>query len=115
VPLPHRERQIRLHIHQDAAEAFHVLEGEYQIFLEEREYACEAGAFIYIPAGIKHGFRVGAARSRKLNLSTLAAMVGYFDELSAAIKSIDADASRLDATAGRYAMEVTGPVPESYL
>jgi len=104
-----------MHIHHDAAEAFYVLEGEYHVFLEEREYACPSGSFIYVPAGIKHGFRVGAVPSRKLNLYTPAGMVGYFDELSAAIKADDADPARVDEIAARYAMELIGPVPDGYL
>ncbi len=103
------------HIHSNAAEAFYVLEGEYHILLDEREYVCPAGSFIFIPAGIRHGFRVGTAPSRKLNLYTPAAMVGYFDQLSAAIKSGDADPNRLDEIARRHGMEVIGPVPEGYL
>ena len=104
-----------LHVHRDAAEAFYVLEGEYIIFLGEREHACPAGSFIFIPAGIQHGFRVGGVPSRKLNLYAPAAMVGYFDELSTAIKSGDADSDRLDEIARRYGMEVIGPVPKGYL
>jgi len=104
-----------LHIHNNAAEAFYVLEGEYHIFLDDHEFACPAGSFIFIPAGIRHAFRVGAAHSRKLNLYTPAAMVGYFDQLSAAIKDGDADSGRLDEIARRHGMEVIGPVPEGYL
>jgi len=104
-----------LHIHHNAAEAFYVLDGEYVIFLEERQYPCPAGSFIFIPAGIRHGFQVGKIPSRKLNLYTPAAMVGYFDELSAAINSGDADPQRLDQIALRYGMEMIGPVPEGYL
>jgi mannose-6-phosphate isomerase-like protein (cupin superfamily) len=104
-----------LHIHHNTAEAFYVLEGEYHIFIDEQAYACPAGSFIFIPAGIRHGFRVGTAPSRKLNLYTPAAMVGYFDQLGAAIKSGDADPHRLDEIARRHGMEVTGPVPEGYL
>jgi mannose-6-phosphate isomerase-like protein (cupin superfamily) len=104
-----------MHTHNNAAEAFYVLEGEYHIFLDEREYACPAGSFIFIPAGIKHGFRVGTAPSRKLNLYTPAAMVGYFDQLSVTIKRGDADPDRLDEIARRHGMEVSGPVPEGYL
>jgi quercetin dioxygenase-like cupin family protein len=104
-----------MHIHQDAAEAFYVLAGEYNIFLEDREFLCPAGSFIYIPAGLRHGFRVGSVPSRKLNLYTPAAMVGYFDELSASIRAGEADGARLDEISRRYAMEVTGPVPEGYL
>src|SRR4051794_28590569 len=104
-----------MHIHRDAAEAFYVLAGEYLVFLEEREIACPAGSFIYIPAGLRHGFRVGKVPSRKLNIYSPAAMVGYFDELSGALASGEPDAARLEEIALRYGMEVTGPVPEGYL
>jgi len=103
-----------LHIHHDAAEAFYVLEGEYVMFLDEREETCPAGSFVFIPAGMRHGFRVGDVPSRKLNLFFPAAMVGYFDELSAAIARGDAEQA-LDAIATRHAMEIVGPVPESYV
>ncbi len=73
-----------LHIHRDAAEAFYVIAGEYTMFLGSEEAACPAGSFIFIPAGVVHGFRVGNMVSRKLNLYTPAAMVGYFEDLSVA-------------------------------
>ena len=104
-----------LHIHRDAAEAFYVLEGEYIIFLDDREFVCPAGSFIFIPAALPHGFRVGGVASRKLNLYTPAAMVGYFDDVAAATKAGDADPDRLSEIALRYSMEVIGPVPEGYV
>ena len=104
-----------LHIHHDAAEAFYVLEGEYVMFLGEREVVCPAGSFIFVPAGMPHGFRVGAAPSRKLNFYFPAAMVGYFDELSAAVSAGDVQDERLDELAQRHSMEVVGPVPDSYV
>lgn len=104
-----------MHIHHDAAEAFYVLAGEYIIFLDDQEVLCPAGSFIFIPAGLRHGFRVGSVPSRKLNLYAPAAMVGYFDELSALIRADEADPTRLDQIARRYGMEVVGPVPEGYL
>lgn len=103
-----------LHIHRDAAEAFYVLEGEYTIFVEGRDFSCPAGSFIFIPAGIPHGFRVGAVKSRKLNLYAPAAMVGYFDELAEATKT-DVDPTALSEIALRYSMEVVGTVPEGYM
>jgi mannose-6-phosphate isomerase-like protein (cupin superfamily) len=104
-----------MHVHHDCAEAFFVLEGEYRIFVEADEFACPAGSFIYIPSGLRHGFRVGPLPSRKLNLYAPAAMVGYFDSLSAAITSGTADPDRLDEIALANSMEVVGPVPEGYL
>jgi quercetin dioxygenase-like cupin family protein len=104
-----------MHTHEDAGEAFYVLEGEYLIFVQEREFVCPAGSFVYIPAGVTHGFRVGKAPSRKLNIYTPAAMVGYFDELADAGRvETPLDAEELTQIAARHSMVVLGPVPEGY-
>ena len=92
-----------------------MLEGEYIIFVDGREFVSPAGSFIFIPAGVAHGFRVGPAASRKLNLYTPAAMVGYFDDLSDAINKGTAGPDDLSEIANRYSMEVLGPVPEGYV
>ncbi len=102
-----------MHIHHDAAEAFYVVAGEYLIFVADQEFACPAGSFIYIPAGVAHGFRVGSEQSRKLNFYTPGAMVGYFDEL-AEQSATDLNPEELAEMARRYGMEVIGPVPEGY-
>ena len=104
-----------MHIHHDTSEAFYVLSGEYIVHVEDREVRCPTGSFIYVPAGVRHGFRVGAAPSRKLNLFAPAAMTGYFDELSAAIAADEADPAQLEKIALRYGVEIVGPVPEGYL
>jgi mannose-6-phosphate isomerase-like protein (cupin superfamily) len=104
-----------MHIHHDAAEAFYVLEGEYIVFLDEREFVCPTGSFIYIPAGTRHGFRVGGSPSRKLNLYAPAGMVGYFDDLKATIEAGETRPERLDEMAGRHGMEVVGEVPKGYV
>ncbi len=103
-----------LHIHHDAAEAFYVLEGEYIVFLEGREISCPTGSFIFIPVGMPHGFRVSNLASRKLNFYMPAAMVGYFEELSDAIRNGDPDPPDVSQIADKYSMEVIGPVPEGY-
>ena len=103
-----------MHIHREAAEAFYVVEGEYVIFVRDEEFVCPAGSFIYIPAGVPHGFRVGSIPSRKLNLYTPAAMIGYFEELSEALTRGGADADLADI-AERHGMDIIGPVPEGYL
>lgn len=104
-----------MHTHEDAGEAFYVLEGEYLIFMEHQEYLCPAGSFVFIPRGLVHGFRVGTVPSRKLNIYTPAAMVAYFDELSlAAAEPATLDDQSLVTMAARHNMRVLGPVPEGY-
>jgi mannose-6-phosphate isomerase-like protein (cupin superfamily) len=104
-----------LHIHTDAAEAFYVLDGLYRIFTEDDVFACPKGSFIFIPSGRRHGFQVGDVPSRKLNLYVPAAMIGYFDELSALVAIGDPDPAAVEAIGGRHGLEVLGPVPDGYL
>ncbi|MFC6237938.1 cupin domain-containing protein [Longivirga aurantiaca] len=104
-----------MHVHEDAGEAFYVLEGEYHVLIEDEEHTCPAGSFVYVPAGMVHGFRVGPVPSRKLNIYSPSAMVGYFDELAGAVAGgIVLDDDGLGAMALRYGMHVLGPVPEGY-
>jgi mannose-6-phosphate isomerase-like protein (cupin superfamily) len=103
-----------IHIHRDCAESFYVLSGAYEMLVDDRTFECGAGSFIYIPSGMRHTFRNTEPDSRKLNLYTPAAMIGYFDELAAGIRA-GMDEAALDAIAGRYAMEVVGPIPEGYI
>jgi hypothetical protein len=67
-----------------------------------------------VKATEEDGFRVGGVASRKLNIYVPAAMVGYFDELSAALKSGRVGPDALSGIALKYGMEVRGPVPEGY-
>jgi hypothetical protein len=85
------------------------------IFLEGQEFWCPKGSVVFIPAGRVHGFRVGDVPSRKLNIYSPAAMVGYFDELGrAAATSPSLDDVTLVAMAVRYSMRVVGAVPDGY-
>jgi mannose-6-phosphate isomerase-like protein (cupin superfamily) len=104
-----------MHIHHNCAEAFYVVAGEYVIFIEEQEFRCPAGSFVYIPSNTRHGFRVGTEPSRKLNVYVPGAMVDYFDKLGRAIADGNATPIVLDRIAAENGMEVVGPVPEGYL
>jgi mannose-6-phosphate isomerase-like protein (cupin superfamily) len=103
-----------LHVHRDAAESFYVIAGRYVMHLDGRDFECPAGSFVYVPIGMPHTFRTDAVGSRKLNLYTPGAMVGYFDDLAAALRD-GVDEAGLDAIAGKHGMEVRGAVPEGYL
>jgi mannose-6-phosphate isomerase-like protein (cupin superfamily) len=104
-----------IHVHHDSAEAFYVLEGEYIMYLEDRVFTCPAGSFIFIPVGVRHGFKVGDVPSRKLNFYFPAAMIGYFDELAAALVRDDLDETELTEIARTHSMEIVGPPSERYV
>jgi mannose-6-phosphate isomerase-like protein (cupin superfamily) len=104
-----------IHVHHDCAEAFYVLEGEYIMFLEDREVVCPAGSFIFIPQGARHGFKVGNVRSRKLNFYFPASMIGYFDDLAAALRRESVNEEDLAGIAASHAMEIVGPPSERYV
>lgn len=105
-----------LHIHEDAAEVFYVLSGEYLIYVDEEEFTCPEGSFIFIPQGVRHTFRVGSRQSRKLNIYFPAAMMGYFEKLASATESgVVLDESTLFQVARDHSMTVVGPVPDGYI
>jgi len=105
-----------MHVHYDAAEAFFVLEGEYLMFMENRQELCPPGTFVYVPNGMAHTFRVvSPGPASKLNIFAPAAMVGFFEELADAEAAGGATPEMVDSIAARHQMEVVGPVPTSYL
>jgi mannose-6-phosphate isomerase-like protein (cupin superfamily) len=104
-----------IHIHHDCAEAFYVLEGEYVMYLDDSEFACPAGSFIFIPRGVRHGFRVGDVPSRKLNFYFPASMMGYFDDLGAALSRDDVSDEELAGIASKHGMEIVGAPSPRYV
>jgi mannose-6-phosphate isomerase-like protein (cupin superfamily) len=105
-----------LHLHRDAAEAFYVLEGNYLMFIEGRQHLCPAGAFVYVPRGTPHTFKVvSAVPGKKLNFFSPAAMVEFFEDLAAAEAAGQATPELLDTIAARNNVDLLGPVPDTYL
>ena len=104
-----------IHVHHDCAEAFYVLEGEYQMSLEEDEITCPAGSFVFIPKGARHGFRTGNVPSRKLNFYFPSSMIGYFDDLASALQREEVTVDELTEIAAAHAMEIVGPPADSYV
>lgn len=105
-----------MHIHHDAAEAFYVLEGDYLMFIEDRQEVCSAGTFVYVPQGMAHTFKVvSETPGRKLNVFAPAAMIGFFSEVAASKAAGTLTPEMVDELGGRHAMEIVGPVPDSYL
>jgi quercetin dioxygenase-like cupin family protein len=58
------------HVHREHADAFYVLEGELLFHVAGGQRSLRAGAFVLAPPGLVHGFDVGPAGVRHLNLHT---------------------------------------------
>ena len=103
-----------MHVHLDAVEAFYILEGEFDIYVDENCTRCGPGSFIVIPRGAVHSFRIRTESAKKLNLYAPGAMVGYFDAMAAAASQGEPVSMPVQADIARqHHMEIVGPVPGS--
>lgn len=58
------------HIHDDTDEAYYILDGELDFFVDDERWALGKGGFLFVPRGSAHGFRVGSGTARFLNVHT---------------------------------------------
>jgi len=68
------------HVHHAEDEAFYVLEGELTVTHGDQAVPAPAGTFVFLPRGVPHAFRVGAAPTRLLQLNTPAGLERFFAE-----------------------------------
>lgn len=66
-----RGETVPLHRHPDDMESFYVLEGEVTFYVgDEPGVRAGAGAFVHLPGGTVHGFRIESEEARYLILTT---------------------------------------------
>lgn len=105
------------HVHRDEDEAWYVLEGEATFYCGERQLCAGAGSWVFLPKGVPHAFRVGAAGARLLTLTSPATFADFVQAAGEPARSLTVpppgplDAERLTATAARYGIEILGPPP----
>jgi quercetin dioxygenase-like cupin family protein len=81
------------HIHTDAAETIHVVEGEFEMTIDGRVERLGAGQTVHIPAGVVHsGTNVGPSPGRRLLAFSPSGMEEFFRDAGAA--SADAEPDR---------------------
>jgi quercetin dioxygenase-like cupin family protein len=87
------------HIHKDAAETIHVIEGEFEMTVEGRTERLGPGETVHVPAGVLHaGGNVGEGTGRRLLTFTPAGMEEFFREVGTASADAETDrAATLDA------------------
>jgi quercetin dioxygenase-like cupin family protein len=71
------------HIHTNCEEAFYVLNGEIEFFLDDDTVIGRSGSFVLVPGGVSHTFGNATTAPSRLLIIHAPAMDGYFEELQA--------------------------------
>ena len=98
------------HVHHDADEAFVVLTGDCEFWIEGQRFTRGPGQSAFIPRGKEHTFRVvSTIPCRHLIILTPGGFEGFFEEMAAGQHRIPEDMAKIDEIASRFHMEFTGP------
>lgn len=91
------------HLHEDAAETIHVIEGEFEMTVDGASERLGSGQTVHVPAGVVHsGANVGTAPGRRLLTFTPAGMEEFFREAGAPVPDAEVDATTALASATRH-------------
>ena len=91
------------HIHEDAAETIHVLEGEFEMTVAETTEHLGPGQTLHIPAAVVHaGGNVGAGPGRRLLVFSPAGMEEFFREAGASSPAAEVDSGAALESALRH-------------
>lgn len=98
------------HVHDREDEAFVILTGECEFWLEGETFRRGPGESVFVPRGKEHTFRVvGDAPSRHLVILTPGGFEGFFAEMARGAFRIPEDMDRVGESAGRHHLRFTGP------
>jgi mannose-6-phosphate isomerase-like protein (cupin superfamily) len=105
-----------LHVHHREDETFWVLEGSLTIRCGDETYRATAGAYVFLPRGVPHTFRVdGEAPARMLTLLTPGGGEAFFVEGGRPAERATLpphgppDLARLERVAHQFGSEFVGP------
>jgi quercetin dioxygenase-like cupin family protein len=95
-----------LHVHHDADEGFHVIDGELTLYLPGRELMLRSGDFFLAPRGVAHTYRVGGAPAHVVTLSRPAG----FERFVRTVAELPVvDPAALTEAAAEQGIEILGP------
>jgi len=98
------------HVHEREDEAFMLLSGECEFWLEGRTFTKRAGETAFVPRGREHTFRiVGSQPSRHLIILTPGGFEGFFADMAQGRFRIPEDMEQIGASAARHSLRFTGP------
>ena len=80
------------HIHKDAAETIHVIEGEFEMTIDGVSERLGPGQTVHVPAGVVHsGANVDSRAGRRLLTFTPSGMEEFFREAGAPSRTAEVD------------------------
>ena len=98
------------HVHHDADEAFVVLTGDVEFWLEGERFTRGPGQTAFIPRGKEHTFRiVSDIACRHLLVLTPGGFEGFFGEMAAGRFQIPRDMAQINTSAEKFHLTFTGP------
>jgi uncharacterized cupin superfamily protein len=101
-----------LHVHRDADEVIHVLEGEVEFWLDGVRSHAGPGAAVFLPRAVPHCFRVtGSGPARLLAILTPGGFEAFFPEAAARNLKVPQDMPALAELAGGLGLDFLGPPP----
>jgi len=111
------ERSIRgvsvpLHKHDKDVESFYILEGEITFFLNnEPKVRAIAGAFVHIPKGTVHGFRIESETVRYL-IFTTSQHAEFYKAISLPLFEANSNDEVIEKACQKFNIEFIGPLPD---
>ncbi len=103
-----------MHSHEDADEIFYVLDGEITFFVGEKRIEATAGAFVYLPRYVHHGFQVDSAEARVFNFVTPAGFEQLILNQGKAAKFDDLPIANVPGAQAPLSREILEQMREKY-
>lgn len=98
------------HVHENEDEAFVVLSGEIEFFVDGEIFRRGPGEAAFIPRGVEHTFRVVSdTPSRHLVILTPGGFEGFFFDMARGGSQIPQDMDKVNESAARHSLTFTGP------
>ncbi|MGR3323323.1 MAG: cupin domain-containing protein [Pseudooceanicola sp.] len=97
-----------LHVHEDAAEAFYLLEGSAQLVAGDQQMELEAGEVAFVPKGVDHTFHMTGEQGGKI---LVIVTPGGFEGFFAATRHLNMpeDIEKMNEISAEFGQVFTGP------
>lgn len=98
-----------IHIHHNEDEVIHVLEGEYEFWLDGAIFRSGPGVSVFLPRGVPHTFRVvSRTPGRNVAVLTPGGFETFFEDVAVRDLRFPAGAGELKELGERYGIEFLG-------